>query len=76
MLWDPFLMKMLLKSEVCRFREQYTGPTDVHYPLLILWSNVCHCPVNSDRQLKRKEEEEGKRKTPDAGLFHLYPNTF
>ena len=25
--WDPFLMKILLKKEVCTSREQCTGPT-------------------------------------------------
>jgi len=25
--WDPFLMKVLLKNEVCESREQCTGPT-------------------------------------------------
>ena len=27
LLWDPFLMKILLKKEVCTSREQCTGPT-------------------------------------------------
>ena len=27
--WDPFLMKKLLKSEICESSEQYTRPTDV-----------------------------------------------
>ena len=27
--WDPFLVKKLLKSEVCGSREQYTGSTGV-----------------------------------------------
>ena len=28
MSWDPFLMKILLKKEVCRSHEQCTGPTE------------------------------------------------
>ena len=27
--WDPFLMKKLLKSEICDSRALFTGPTDV-----------------------------------------------
>ena len=30
-LWDLFVMKKLLKSEVCGSREQCTGSTDVPY---------------------------------------------
>ena len=29
MLWDPFFMKKLLKSEICESSEQYTRPTNV-----------------------------------------------
>ena len=27
MSWDPFLMKILFKKEVCGSHKQYTGPT-------------------------------------------------
>ena len=70
-------MKKLLEKEVCGSCEQCMGPTGVHCPLFILWSNVFHCPMNSDRQhlhvllnfFFKKKEEEGKHKTPDAGFF-------
>ena len=26
MTWDPFLMKVLLKKEICGSRKQYMGP--------------------------------------------------
>ena len=53
------------------------GPTNVHCPPLIRWSNVCHYPVNSDRQhpyvllnfKKKVKKKKGKRKTSYAGLF-------
>ena len=33
--WDPFLMKFLLKKEVCKSREQYTGPSEKHWNALL-----------------------------------------
>ena len=60
-----------MKSEVCGSCEQYTGPTSVHSPLLILQSTSSRAS-----QLKKKKKKEGKRKTPNASLFHSYPNAF
>ena len=28
MQWDPFLIKVLMKKDICGSRKQYTGPTD------------------------------------------------
>ena len=36
MSWDPFLMKILLKKEVCRSHKQCIGPTGKHISVEIL----------------------------------------
>ena len=52
--WDIFLMKKLMKSEVCGSCEQYKGHAGVHYS---------QEKVNNHglKKKKRKEKKRGKR---------------
>ena len=53
--WNPFLMKKLLKSEVCGSHEQCTGPTGMH---------CSHEKVNNHDPKKKNENAGcGKSKT-------------
>ena len=65
--WDPFLMKKLLKSEICGSRVLFTGPTDV---LKIVekskFSTTVHAQyMNSSLclQLRVKQKKKKKGKT-------------
>jgi len=41
--WNPFLIKKLLKSEVCGSREQCMGPTCVAKMCTVHWRKVNNC---------------------------------
>ena len=67
--WNPFLMKKLLKSEICGSREQYMGPTDM---LKRAEKSKCSATVHAQymnssiclqlRVKKKKKKEKGKHK--------------
>ena len=62
--WDPFLMKKLLKSEICGSRVLFTGPTDV---LKIVekskFSSTVHAQyMNSSLCLQLRVKQKKKKK--------------
>ena len=57
-------MKKLLKSEVCGSCEQYTRPTDVHYPLC----------KSQQLRLKKKKRERENAQIENANVNKLNPN--
>ena len=64
--WDIFLMKKLMKSEVCGSREQYKGPVGVHYS---------QEKVNNHGLKKKKKKRKKDRKTLKTQTqVHPYPN--
>ena len=66
---DSFLMKKLLKSEVCWSREQCTELTSVHCPPLILLGEQCY-----DRKVKNHGSKKKKETQTQNALLFSYPN--
>ena len=52
-----------MKSEVCGSCEQYTGPTSVHSPLLILQSTSSRASQLKKKKKKKKRKENAKHQT-------------
>ena len=69
--WDPFLMKKLLKSEICESSEQYTKPTNVlkmvekskfSATVHAQYMNSSLClQLRVPKKKKKKEKEKRKR---------------
>ena len=65
-LWNPSLMKKLLKSEICESHKQCMEPTDVHYPPLILLGEQCtnkKVKNHGSKKKKKKGNTNAKRAT-------------
>ena len=81
MLWDPFFMKKLLKSEICESSEQYTRPTDV---LKMVEKSKISATVHAQYmnsslclQLRMpKKKKKGKRKTQKRKTNPPNPNRY
>jgi len=74
-LWDPFLVKKLLKSEVCRSREQYTGPTGVHRNVKNHGSTMreqCTCPLKESKMQNANTSSSGSKRSLSQALADQY----
>ena len=87
MLWDPFLIKGLVKNDVCGSREQYTRPTnnailDQCVDVQSTSGSHAQCTGPTGRSVshvkptsgKKKKEEEGNVKTQNVDAGNSYPN--
>ena len=69
-LWDPVLMKKLLKNEICGSCVLFTGPTELikrlksqQLPATVHMNNS-RCPLNECAAIgKKKKGEEMKKQT-------------
>ena len=66
--WDPFLMKKLLKSEICGSRVLFTGPTDVHKIVekSKFFTTVHAQYMNSSICLQLRVKQKKKKKSKNA----------
>ena len=56
-MWDPFLMKKLIKNEICGS----VNSTYVHYSLHKV--NICdYCSLNSNRNTPKRVKKKKKKK--------------
>ena len=87
MSWDPFLIKGLVKNDVCESGEQYTGPTnnailDQCVDVQSTSGSRAQCTGPTGRSVshvkptfgKKKEEEERNVKAQNADTRNSYPN--